>query len=155
MKLKIWVVEDDPIYRQMLTSYLGVLGHQSEGFTSGEECIAYLQESPDVIILDYHLGNGINGLDVLRKIKDIKKKISVICLSGEERASIVADTFRNGSEDYIGKDSASLLRLKLRLDRIKSIHHLQNKKRKKQFILSIATATLVSLLAVLVYKLFI
>jgi CheY-like chemotaxis protein len=39
---------------------------------SGEECLNSLSWNPDVIILDHYLP-GINGVETLKTIKEIKK----------------------------------------------------------------------------------
>lgn len=138
--LSTWVVDDDPTYQEMLLSYLALLGHRTRGFFSGEECLKHLSEKPDVIILDHNLGNGLNGLDVLRNIKHENKATSVIYISSEEKTSLVSDAYCLGSDEYIGKDSASLLRLKLRLEKIadvKQFNTIKTKKRKKLLVVSI------------------
>ncbi|MFM7854178.1 MAG: response regulator [Flammeovirgaceae bacterium] len=130
--LSTWVVDDDPTYQEMLLSYLTLLGHRTRGFFSGEECLKHLSEKPDVIILDHNLGNGLQGLDVLRNIKHENKATSVIYISAEEKASLVSDAYSLGSDEYIGKDSASLLRLKLRLEKIADVKHLNAVKAEKR-----------------------
>jgi DNA-binding response OmpR family regulator len=128
--LNIWIVEDDPTYHEMLLSYLKVLGHAAQGFFSGEALLSQISHKPDVVILDHNLGSGMKGVDVLRQIKYEKSNIPVIYISGEEQVSLVSDVYRSGSEDYIGKDSASLLRLKLCLEKIQQLN--SNKLEKKR-----------------------
>lgn len=145
--LKTWVVEDDSTYQQKLLSYLGVLGINARGFSTGEECLKHLHENPDVVILDHNLGSDMLGIDVLRNIKIENKDISVIYISGEEKVSLVSDAYRNGSDDYIGKDSASLLRLKLRLEKIAKVKLLRlKKKRNKRLLYLILTSGMVTII---------
>lgn len=145
--LSTWVVDDDPTYQEMLLSYLTLLGHRTRGFFSGEECLKHLSEKPDVIILDHNLGTGLQGLDVLRNIKHENKATSVIYISAEEKVSLVSEAYYLGSDEYIGKDSASLLRLKLRLEKIADVKHLKAvkaEKRKKLLTVSILLGSLVA-----------
>ncbi|PZR38073.1 MAG: hypothetical protein DI538_10590 [Azospira oryzae] len=130
MRLSIWIVDDDPVFREMLTSYLSIFGYKSRSFISGEECLQSLKakERPDIVLLDHNLGEGMNGVEVLRKIKSARRKTRVIYISAEDRASLVSDTYQHGSEEYITKDSASLLRLKLRLDRIVKLKNIHRKR---------------------------
>ena len=143
--LSIWVVEDDHLYRSMLLSYLAMLGYSPVGFDSGEECILRLSEQPDVVLLDHNLGEGMKGLDVLRKIRGESPETKVIYISGEERISLVSDVFQNGSQDFMTKDNASLLRLKLRLENIESVKLMSKQKARKRNIILVSTAALLVL----------
>lgn len=150
--LNIWVVEDDPMYQQTLISYLDVLGYKARAFNNGEECLDFLGQSPDVVLLDHNLGDGMKGTDVLRELKHQYLNTHVIYISGEEKVSLVAETYKNGSEEFISKDSASLLRLKLRLDKIQEMKLLCKKrsKRKKTILVSAFIAFVVELIVYLV-----
>jgi DNA-binding response OmpR family regulator len=100
------------------------------------------------------LGNGLQGLDVLRNIRYENKATSVIYISAEEKVSLVSDAFNHGSDEYIGKDSASLLRLKLRLEKIadgKQMNVVKAKNRKKLLVVSIVLSSVV--IAILLYLL--
>jgi DNA-binding NtrC family response regulator len=117
-KLKIWIVEDDFAYQEILKTYLSVLGYSANSFTNGEACLEFIQEEPDVILLDHNLGEGMNGVETLQKIKQECPDTHVVYISGEEKVSLVTDAYRYGSDEFITKDSASLLRLKLILEKI-------------------------------------
>lgn len=107
----------------------------------------HLSEKPDVIILDHNLGTGLQGLDVLRNIKYQNVATSVVYISAEEKASLVSDAYCLGSDEYIGKDTASLLRLKLRLEKIADVKHLnavKAEKRKKLLTVLIPLGSLVT-----------
>jgi CheY-like chemotaxis protein len=146
--LSIWVVDDDHIYQNMLVSYLAVLGYVAKGFDSGEQCVTHLRENPDVVLLDHNLGEGMKGIDVLRKIRSDNQKTKVIYISAEEKISVVSDVYQNGSEEFITKDSASLLRLKIRLEKIEKIKILYDKKMRRKT--AVFAATILIMLVVLV-----
>ena len=148
-KLKIWIVEDDFTYQEILKTYLSVLGHSATSFTNGEACLELLQEKPDVILLDHNLGDGMNGVETLQKIKQECPDTHVIYISGEEKVSLVTDAYRYGSDEFITKDSASLLRLKLILEKILNTKIQQAASRTK-FRISLF-AVIVSLVTVLTY----
>jgi DNA-binding NtrC family response regulator len=141
--MSTWVVEDDPFFRQMLLSYLELLGYNARGFESGEEFMQHLSEKPDVVLLDQNLGDGMNGLEILRNIKQEQRDMHVIFISGEESISTISDSYQYGSEEYMDKDSASLLRIKVRLEKILLIKALRRQKKIQQLkALAIASATL-------------
>jgi DNA-binding NtrC family response regulator len=148
-KLKIWIVEDDFTYQEILKTYLSVLGYSANSFTNGETCLELLQEKPDVILLDHNLGEGMNGVETLQKIKQECPHTHVIYISGEEKVSLVTDAYRYGSDEFITKDSASLLRLKLILEKILNTKIQQAASRTK-FRISLF-AVIVFLVTVLTY----
>lgn len=130
--LSIWIVEDDFTYKNLLVSYLALLGHSTRVFSTGEEFLAELDSTPDVVLLDHNLGDGMTGVEVLQKIQVSSPLTRVIYISGEEKASVVSETYRYGSMEYITKDSASLLRLKLILEKILSTKTEQVQTRKNR-----------------------
>lgn len=116
--LKISVLDDDHVYRKLLVCYVESLGYEATGFQTSEECLVSLNQGPDVVLLDHNLEGEEKGVDILRFIKLEYPDISVIYITGEENLTLISDVFRSGSEDFIGKDSASLLRLKVKLDQL-------------------------------------
>jgi FixJ family two-component response regulator len=136
--LKIFVLDDDPVYRKMLVCYLESLGHQATGFQMADECLANLSQNPDVVLLDHNLEGELKGVDILRFIRSERPDISVIYITGEENVALVSDVFRSGSADFIGKDSASLLRLKVKLDELtaRKTEAFRKKKQNKRMIIA-------------------
>ncbi len=136
--LKIYVLDDDHIYRKLLVCYVESLGYQATGFQTSEECLVSLNRCPDVVLLDHNLEGEENGVDILRFIKREYPDISVIYITGEESTTLVSEVFRSGSEDFIGKDSASLLRLKVKLDQLakRKAERWFEKKRNQKLILA-------------------
>ena len=129
--LTLCIVEDDPTYQHLLLSYMNVLGHTAQGFYSGEEFLKQVHDKPDVVILDHHLGGELQGVDVLQILKREHRDTPVIYVTGEESITLVSNIFRNGSQDFIFKDSASLLRLKLSLDKIAQAKRIDLKTKAK------------------------
>lgn len=106
---KIFIVDDDKFFGQMLTDYLSDNKmYEVIQFNTGKECIDRLHESPDVVILDYHLDavakDSDNGLAILEKIKKINNKTHVIMLSGQMHYGVAAKTIAKGAEQYVVKD---------------------------------------------------
>jgi DNA-binding NtrC family response regulator len=124
----IWVVDDDFTYRNFLMEFLKILGYATKGFETGEECLRHLNEKPDVILLDHNLSGELNGLDILRSIKSEAGRIPVIYITAAKEVEIASDAYRNGASDFIHKNSASLLRLKLQLERLGKVKMLERKK---------------------------
>ena len=79
---KIYVIDDDQLYMQMLTksltnnSYNRVIGFKS--VTEGFKKI----DSPDIIFIDYHLAD-LNGLSAAKILKQSWKKAKIVLISNE------------------------------------------------------------------------
>lgn len=153
ISLKICVLDDDQVYRKMLVCYIESLGHHATGFQTADECLESLRENPDLVLLDHNLEGEQKGVDILRFIKHERPDIAVIYITGEENAALVSDVFRSGSEDFIGKDSASLLRLKLKLEELvaRKIEKSNRTRRNKRLV--IAGSMLLTAYAIVQYLL--
>lgn len=114
----IAVVEDDMMYRQAIeVSLKKVPGSRVMGYTSGEECFKnYHTHKPDIFVLDYRLatndsGEVMNGIEVLRKVKQVNNQATVIFLSGAANTEVAVTAIKAGATDFIAKDKNGLSRL--------------------------------------------
>ncbi len=121
----IFVVEDDPMY-QRLVKYVMELNpdHQVHIFATGQECLQNLHLNPSIVSLDYSLPD-MTGEEVLRKIKDYNKDISVLILSSQQDVSTAVKLLREGAADYITKDSETNDRLLHAINRAKEQNQLK------------------------------
>ena len=121
----IFVVEDDPMY-QRLVKYVMELNpdHQVHIFSTGQECLQHLHLNPTIVSLDYSLPD-MTGEEVLKKIKDYNKDISVLILSSQQDVSTAVKLLREGAADYITKDSETNDRLLHAVNRVKQQNLLQ------------------------------
>jgi EAL domain-containing protein (putative c-di-GMP-specific phosphodiesterase class I)/DNA-binding response OmpR family regulator len=90
----------------------------------------------DLLMMDYDLGNGENGLDWLRKYKSGETFPATIMLTAHGNEEIAVEAMRFGAQDYINKT-------KLSLDRLGQAVNNAMEKRQKQDLLS-STLTLQS-----------
>lgn len=79
-------------------------------FTDGESCLEKVDKDTHIVILDYYM-DGINGLEVLKAIKEINPKTEVIMLSGNEDMAVAIQTFRSGAKDYVIKGNGAWKKL--------------------------------------------
>lgn len=115
---KIFVVDDDKFFAEMLSDFLSKNKmYNVQVIPTGKECIDRLHEQPDVIILDYHLDSvskgGDNGMAVLEKIKKASNKIHVVMLSSQMHYGVAATTIAKGAEQYVIKDEEAFKNLDL------------------------------------------
>ena len=79
----ILVVEDDPTIRELLEMLLRAGGHRPLGAADGVVAIAST-EIPDIIVADFNLPNGPNGVDVVAKLREkFQRAIPAIVLTGD------------------------------------------------------------------------
>ena len=112
-KTNIFIVDDDPMFLQMLKDHLSENNRQGEvwAFLNGEACLDRMEENPALVVLDYYL-DGINkeaanGLEILKQIKELRPDIPVIMLSGQEKYGVAAQTILEGAIHYIIKDDSA------------------------------------------------
>ena len=108
-KKLIFIVDDDPFINSLVVKRFTAEGYNVEAFESGEECLDALDRNPSLIILDYLFTDRSrifsNGMEVFDKIKEVKPKIPVIMLSGQDKGEVVLQLVRKGIDDYVIKDS--------------------------------------------------
>jgi two-component system OmpR family response regulator len=123
-KFKIVLIDDDPTMTEMLKDFIekNYKAADITFFHSGEEALTSIYSAPEVIVLDYHLDSinpsALNGLQILKKLKDMYPEVPVIFLSGEEKSEIAVNTIKYGAYDYIVKNENAFHRLEIILTNI-------------------------------------
>jgi two-component system CheB/CheR fusion protein len=83
----ILVVEDDPDVRDLLELFLHEEGHHVLAARDGEaalDLVAHGTLGPDLVLADYNLPNGMNGLQVAAALREkLRRDIPVIILTGD------------------------------------------------------------------------
>jgi DNA-binding NarL/FixJ family response regulator len=110
MKNKLIFFVDDDKFMLDLMEYTFKCrdGFEVKSFFSGEECLNHLDLKPDVIVLDYYLGESekksMSGLETLMKINDRSVSIPVIILSREKNKNLIDQFIKSGAKKYVIKD---------------------------------------------------
>ncbi len=103
-QFKIFIVEDDPWYGEILQYHLSLNpDYEISRFTTGKECLANLSKKPGLISIDYSLPD-INGFDLLKKIKDYNPDMPVIVISAQKDVNTAVSLLKEGARDYFIKD---------------------------------------------------
>ena len=104
MNFKIFIVEDDPWYAQILKHHLSLNpDYEIELYDSAANCLAQLHTQPDVICIDYGLPD-MDGEQLLAKIHSLNNTIPVIVISAQEKIAVAVDLLKAGARDYIIKN---------------------------------------------------
>lgn len=102
---KILIIEDDKFLRDLIQQKLNKEGFVSLAAVDGEEGLKTAQaEVPHLILLDLILP-GIDGFEVLKKLKADSKTtaIPVIVLSNLGQKDDMERTLKDGAEDFMVK----------------------------------------------------
>lgn len=103
-KFKVFIVEDDEWYLKMLIYHVELNPENTvEGFLSGKEVLKNLHKKPDLITLDYSLGDS-NADELIDMIIEFDAEIPVVIISGQEDVSTAVELLKKGAYDYIVKD---------------------------------------------------
>lgn len=103
MRKYILIVEDDNDISQMLKELLEQNGYEVSQAFSGTEALFYIEkELPMTLILDLMLP-GMNGEQLLAKIKGEHPEVAVIISSAKEDIKTRVELLRAGADDYIVK----------------------------------------------------
>lgn len=109
--IKVFVVEDDPVYAQVLKHQLVVNpDYDVEIIPTGEELLNNLYKKPSLITLDYSLPD-YSGMQLYKKIKEFDRDIPVVVISGQEDILTAIDLLKEGAYEYITKDKDTKDRL--------------------------------------------
>ncbi len=113
-KPTIIVVEDEDVLLQAITEKMHKKGVETIDCKSAEEALDYLnsaEETPGAIWLDYYLqGGGMNGLELLEKLKENEKwaEIPVLVVSNTASKEKVNKMIALGVVDYFVKAESEI-----------------------------------------------
>lgn len=106
-RIKVLIADDHQLMRQGIMQLIEmdediiVIGEAKDG----NECLSMLKKAkPDVLLLDINMPNK-NGLDVLRKLKEKKKKCKVLVLTIHNETEYLLNAIEAGADGYILKES--------------------------------------------------
>jgi DNA-binding NtrC family response regulator len=96
------IVDDDETIQRLLVMAAQDLGWRPVSAESGREALEMLDPAIEAVILDHGLP-GMNGLEVLSRIREISATVPVIMLTGLNDAETAVQALRAGADDYLTK----------------------------------------------------
>ncbi|MBL0188996.1 MAG: response regulator [Candidatus Obscuribacter sp.] len=100
---KILLVEDDPVFAEMIFDYLTAQQFQVEMTASGKDAEALLAEYPyQAIILDWGLPD-MTGIELLQNYRNRGGTCPVLMLTGRDRVEEKEKGLDSGADDYLTK----------------------------------------------------
>jgi two-component system response regulator AtoC len=100
---KILIVDDEPTLRESLKFALAASGYEVFAARTGEEGLELLSSAnPDLILLDHWLP-GMNGDQVLAKVKENHPEIPVIIMTAQGSVELAVNLMKMGAFDFLVK----------------------------------------------------
>jgi DNA-binding response OmpR family regulator len=99
---KIMVVDDDKGILNLLKRFLASLGYETILADNGEEALQRMNEKPEIVILDIMMP-GMNGFEVLDKIKEQTPSTEVIVITGLEDTGLGIECLERGAFEFMPK----------------------------------------------------
>jgi FixJ family two-component response regulator len=104
MKSKpILIVDDERNIRLTLSQALDILDVETDTASNGEEALTKLKEKEfGLVLLDLHMP-GVQGMEVLRQLREIRPDIRVIIITAYGTVGLAVDAMRLGAVDFVQK----------------------------------------------------
>ena len=113
----ICLVEDEVSLSTLIKAYLEKAEYNVVCFTKGKDAIDYIDNKPDLWILDIMLSDDVNGYDIIKAIREKDENVPVIFTSARDQDLDRILGLELGSDDYITKPY-STKELVLRVNKI-------------------------------------
>ena len=100
---KVLVVDDEPEAVELLVEFLSSKGYEVLTATSGQEALRQVKEErPHLVLLDVQMPK-MNGIEVLKRIREIDPEMGVIMATGVNEEDVGRQALELGAFDYIVK----------------------------------------------------
>jgi DNA-binding NtrC family response regulator len=122
----VLVIDDDPLIRKTLSSYLSKKGYEAVVAEDGEQGIQKYEEIiPDLVILDIRLPD-VDGLEVLGRIREKNPNASIIIMTAYDDMKTTIEAIKSGAFEYLVKP-LDYVELDLTIDKAFQIRSLEEK----------------------------
>lgn len=104
-KNTVLIVDDAAFMRQMLADILAKNGYTVVGeAATGEEGVdKFIELKPDLVIMDIHMPEGLDGLHATKKIKEIDKDARILICSARGQMANVLTGVQSGAQAFVVK----------------------------------------------------
>jgi len=114
---RILIVEDDPVVGDVFRQFLPLKGYSVDVAADAESALVMLANAAfDLVVADKNLP-GIDGVELLRRIKDRSPDLDVIIMTAYADMKSLLDAVSSGVYDYLLKPFDSLEEVAHKVDR--------------------------------------
>lgn len=109
---QILIVEDEPVFRSLLDSWLTSLGATTRQAEDGIEALQQIAISkPDLMICDISMPR-MNGLELVEQVRNQGEQLPILMISATENMADIAKALRLGVQDVLLKPVKDFKRLR-------------------------------------------
>ena len=101
--MKILIVDDEPLQRQILAGFLAKKGYDTVTAASGQEALSRVAESPVALVLLDHRMPDMNGDEVLARIKESNPMVRAIMITAYGSVDTAVRVMQLGADDFLEK----------------------------------------------------
>ncbi len=128
-KGKILIIDDEDVIRNLFKRFLPRRGYEFHCAENGLDGLTAIKEiEPDLVFLDLKMP-GMDGLEVLKKAKDINADLPIIMLTGHGDFDSAVQTVKYGAYDFMRKPIEDIEALLVDIDKAVKNYHLIRKNR--------------------------
>ena len=128
-KVSILIVDDDYLTLRTISIFLKKMHYDVETCKNGTEAINAIKKNfYNIVLLDLKLPD-IDGLEVLKKLKQMNPSISVIMMTGYGTIETAVRSMQYGAEDYLLKPFKKLNELDIVIQRVLRYKTLEDENR--------------------------
>jgi len=99
----VFIVDDEQSIAKLLSFWVkDKWGYEVELFGNSESMLKKLSSKPDLVLLDIMLP-GLDGIETLKRLKQMDENLPVIMLSAQGRIDVAVDSIKYGAYDYFSK----------------------------------------------------
>ena len=103
MKPRILVIDDESAIRDSLRMILEYEGYEVQGAATGQDGLTMIdRDQPELVLLDIKMA-GMDGLEVLQRLKAAHDALPVVMISGHATVSTAVEATKLGAFDFIEK----------------------------------------------------
>lgn len=100
---RVLVVDDEELVRSMLVRYLERKGYQVQEAGDGKKALDLFREHNfDLVLSDVRMP-GLDGIQLLKALKEINPRVPVVLISGYGEVETVVAALKYGAENFLGK----------------------------------------------------
>lgn len=102
-KGKVLIVDDQLGIRVLLNEVFQLEGYQTFQAANGPKAIELAKaHNPDIVLLDIKIP-GMDGLEILKKLKNYNPSIQVIIMTAYSEQDLINEALENGALTYFAK----------------------------------------------------
>lgn len=102
--MRILYVEDNPANLSLVRRIARMGNHEVISYIDGEQALRkFPTDKPDLVLMDIQIAGDMNGLDVVKKLREDGSKIPIIAVTAYAMVGDRERCIEAGCDDYIAK----------------------------------------------------